>query len=111
MEFEWRTLEALAAHKRGYRSQSSSKREYKVELWLLFPTQGIVRTLALDAAKVRPEDEARATLLLGTEAWRAIYDQRVEGTLSADDAKEEYVNLMRWRLSETLAINAHTPWR
>jgi three-Cys-motif partner protein len=102
MEFEWRTLEALAAHKRGYRSPSSAKREYKVELWLLFPTQGIVRTLALDAGKVRPEDEARATSLLGTEAWRAIYDQRVEGKLSAHDAKEEYVNLMRWRLSENL---------
>lgn len=102
MEFEWRTLEALAAHKRGYRSASSSKREYKVELWLLFPTQGIVRTLALDADKVRPEDEARATSLLGTEAWRAIYDQRVEGKLSAHDAKDEYVNLMRWRLSEDL---------
>ncbi len=102
MEFEWRTLEALAAHKRGYRSQASSKREYKVELWLLFPTQGIVRTLALDAEKVRPEDETRATSLLGTEAWRAIYDRRVEGKLSAHDAKEEYVNLMRWRLSEDL---------
>lgn len=102
MEFEWRTLEVLAAHKRGYRSQASSKREYKVELWLLFPTQGIVRTLALDAEKVRPDDEARATSLLGTEAWRAIYGRRVEGKLSAHDAKEEYVNLMRWRLSEDL---------
>jgi three-Cys-motif partner protein len=102
MEFEWRTLEALAAHKRGYRSPSSSKREYKVELWLLFPTQGIVRTLALDAGKVRPDDETRATSLLGTEAWRAIYDLRVEDKLNAYEAKEEYVNLMRWRLSEEL---------
>ena len=51
MEFEWRTLEALADHKRGYRSASSAKREYKIELWLLFPTQGLVRTLALDAGK------------------------------------------------------------
>ena len=47
MEFEWRTLEALADHKRGYRPMSSPKPEYKVELWLLFPTQGLVRTLAL----------------------------------------------------------------
>ncbi len=102
MEFEWRTLEALAAHKRGYRSRTSAKREYKVELWLLFPTQGIVRTLALDAKRVRPEDEDRATSLFGTEAWRAIYDRRVAGELSAHDAKEEYVNLMRWRLTEDL---------
>jgi three-Cys-motif partner protein len=73
-----------------------------VELWLLFPTQGIIRTLALDTSKVRPEDETRATSLLGTEAWRTIYDLRVEDKLSAPGAKEEYVNLMRWRLSEEL---------
>ena len=109
MEFEWHTLEALAAHKRGYRGASSTKREYKVELWLLFPTQGIVRTLALDAAKVRPEDEDRATALFGTDAWRAIYARRVDGKLSAKDAKEEYVNLMRWRLSEDLGYNRTHP--
>lgn len=102
MEFEWRTLEALADHKRGYRAMSSSKPEYKVELWLLFPTQGLVRTLALDAAKLRPKDEARATALFGTDAWRWIYDQRTEGKLSPQDARDEYVNLMRWRLTEDL---------
>ncbi|MGZ6589275.1 MAG: three-Cys-motif partner protein TcmP [Solirubrobacteraceae bacterium] len=109
MEFEWRRLEALAAHKRGYRAATSSKREYKVELWLLFPTQGIVRTLALDAAKVRPEDERRATELFDTEAWRAIYERRVAGKLSPHDAKEEYVNLMRWRLSEDLGYDRTHP--
>jgi three-Cys-motif partner protein len=102
MEFEWRTLEALADHKRGYRAMSSSKREYKVELWLLFPTQGLVRTLALDEAKLRPQDEARATALFGTKAWRWIYDQRIEGKLNPQDARDEYVNLMRWRLTEDL---------
>jgi three-Cys-motif partner protein len=102
MEFEWSTLEALAAHKRGYRAESSAKREYKVELWLLFPTQGLVRTLALDSAKVRPKDEARATALLGTDAWRDIYTRRVENKLSAQEAREEYVNLMRWRLTQDL---------
>jgi three-Cys-motif partner protein len=102
MEFEWRTLEALADHKRGYRAMSSSTPEYKVELWLLFPTQGLVRTLALDAAKLRPKDEARATALFGTDAWRWIYDQRTEGKLNPQDARDEYVNLMRWRLAEDL---------
>lgn len=43
MEFAWETLACLAAHKRGYRSSGSTKREYKVEPWLLFPTQGLVR--------------------------------------------------------------------
>lgn len=102
MEFEWQTLERLADHKRGYRLTTSQKPEHKVELWLLFPTSGIVRTLALDAAKVRPEDEWRATSLFGTDAWRAIYNKRVDGVFTATEAKEEYVNLMRWRLSEDL---------
>jgi three-Cys-motif partner protein len=102
MEFAWRTLEHLADHKRGYRAATSTKPEYKVELWLLFPTQGLIRTLALDEEKLLPEHEHGATKLYGTPAWRAIYDARVDGTLSAAEAREEYVNLMRWRLTEDL---------
>lgn len=102
MEFAWETLQRLADHKRGYRSVSSTKREYKVELWLLFPTSGIIRTLALDSRKMRPQDEERATRLYGTDAWRAIYDGRVEGKISPATAKDEYVNLLRWRLATDL---------
>lgn len=109
MEFQWQTLERLANHKRGYRATSSPKPEYKVEMWLLFPTSGIVRTLALDAGKLRPEDEWRATELFGTDAWRAIYDKRVAGKLSGPEAREEYVNLMRWRLSEDLGYTRTHP--
>jgi three-Cys-motif partner protein len=83
MELAWRTLECLADHKRGYRPSGSSKPEYKIELWLLFPTQGLIRTLALDEDKLRPADEDRATKLYGTDAWREIYDRRVAGILSA----------------------------
>lgn len=98
MEFEWRTLEALADHKRGYRAMSSSKPEYKVELWLLFPTQGLVRTLALDAAKLRPKDEARATALFGTDAWRWIYDQRRK------EGEEEKVGIILRVLKSCLSL-------
>jgi hypothetical protein len=38
-----------------------------------------------------------------------IYARRVEGTISAKDAKEEYVNLMRWRLSEDLGYQRTHP--
>lgn len=102
MEFAWRTLEHLADHKRGYRTSDSPKPEYKVELWLLFPTQGLIRTLALDESRLRPNDEERATRLYGTEDWRSIYDRRVSGVLRAAEAREEYVNLLRWRLGNDL---------
>jgi three-Cys-motif partner protein len=110
MELAWQTLEHLAEHKRGYRPVASQKPEYKVELWLLFPTQGLIRTLALDEAKFRTADAERATKLYGTDAWRAIYDQRVAGALGAHEAREEYVNLMRWRLSRDLGYAKTHPF-
>lgn len=110
MELAWETLEALANHKRGYRSAASSKPEYKVELWMLFPTSGIVRTLALEQEKVSVADIARATRLFGTDQWRTIYDLRLDGSLSAADAREEYVNLMRWRLERVLGYRFAHPF-
>lgn len=109
MEFAWETLVRLADHKRGYRSPTSAKPEYKVELWLLFPTSGIIRTLALDPAKVRLEDEQRATRLYGTEDWREIHKRRVSGVFDAPTAKDEYVNLLRWRLTEDLGYKRTHP--
>lgn len=102
MELTWRTLRTLADHKRGYRPAGSSKPEYKVELWMLFPSGGLVRTLALTAGRLAPADERRATELFGDESWRTIYERRAGGELDAADAREEYVNLMRWRLERNL---------
>ncbi|MFN2613144.1 MAG: three-Cys-motif partner protein TcmP [Solirubrobacterales bacterium] len=110
MELAWETIVALANHKRGYRAPTSHKPEYKVELWLLFPTLGIVRTLALDEAKVTEADVARADRILGTDQWRAIYDLRLRGQLSAQEAREEYVNLMRWRLERVLTYRFTHPF-
>jgi hypothetical protein len=76
--------------------------DYKVELWMLFPSAGLVRTLALDEEKLRPEDEERASRLFGEESWRPIYKRRLAGQLTGADAREEYVNLMRWRLEHVL---------
>jgi three-Cys-motif partner protein len=61
MEVAWETLVALADHKRGCRAASSLKPEYKVEIWMLFPSAGIMRTLALDAETLPDRDVARAT--------------------------------------------------
>lgn len=102
MELAWQTLEHLATHKIGYKKPASTSTEYKVEMWLLFPTQGLIRMLALDQTRLLPQLEQRATRLFGSEAWRAIYERRRHSELTATEAKEEYVNLMRWRLSHDL---------
>jgi three-Cys-motif partner protein len=102
MELAWDTLVALADHKRGYRSARSAKPEYKTELWMLFPSAGLPRTLALEESKLSPGDEARATRMFGCDDWKAIYDARAVGDIGPEAAREEYVNLMRWRLEKEL---------
>ena len=72
-------------------------------MWLLFPSAGLMRTLSLqDAKQPTPADQDRATRLFGTDAWREIYEARKEGELEPIDAREEYVNLMRWLLEQDL---------
>ncbi len=110
MELAWDTLVALADHKRGYRSTTSTKPEYKVELWMLLSTSGIVRTLALDEAKVSEADIARANRLYGSEEWKPIFELRRGGEMSAGEAREEYVNLMRWRLERVLGYRFAHPF-
>lgn len=110
MEVAWATIVALADHKRGYRSATSTKPEYKVELWILFPTSGIVRTLALDEAKLSDNDVGRATRMFGTDRWRAIYDLRREHKIGGARAKDEYVNLMRWLLEHQLGYRYTHPF-
>jgi three-Cys-motif partner protein len=100
MELSWETITALAEHKRGYRK--SIKLEYKVELWILFPSGQLLRTLALDEAQLAPRDEVRARRLFGTDEWRAIYEQRVAERIPGPVARERYLNLYRWRLEEVL---------
>lgn len=110
MELAWGTIERLAAHKVGYKGAGSRGPEYKVELWLLFPTQGLIRTLALEEAKLLSRHERGATRLYGTESWRSIYTRRRRGELTAAEAKEEYVNLMRWRLTHDLGYAKTHPF-
>jgi three-Cys-motif partner protein len=110
MELAWETIAALAEYKRGYRAVGSLKPEYKIELWMLFPTSGIVRALALEEEKVSIVDEARATRLFGTGRWRPIHELRVAGAITGGDAREEYVNLMRWRLERDLGYRSTHPF-
>jgi three-Cys-motif partner protein len=109
MEFRWQTLEALADHKIGYRAGRGRKPEFKVELWLLFPSAGLMRTLALNPAKLSVADARRATALFGTDAWRPIYERRKNGEYDPAEAREQYVNLMRWRLEKDLGYERTHP--
>ena len=90
---QWTTLEALAHFKK------SGTR--KTEIWLLLAAGMFTRTLPTTGL-VRPEDAGKLTRMYGTEQWRAIYEARLSGRLLPVNAREEYVNLMRWRLENAL---------
>lgn len=92
-DVRWSSLEALARFKRtgGYKS----------ELWMLLAAGMFIRNLPV-SGRVSPEDARKLTQMYGTEHWRAIYQARVDGTIPPAVAREEYVNLMRWRLEHLL---------
>lgn len=94
MELHWDTIRALADHKRD--------RKYKVELWLLFNTPGLMRVLRKDINALQPHEEALATRLFGSERWAAIQALRFEGDIDPPEAREEFVNLFRWQLERDL---------
>jgi three-Cys-motif partner protein len=94
MELAWDTISALAEHKR----QVS---RFKIELWMLFTAAGFARTLPLE--KELPTSSAHsASRLFGTDQWQAIHELRRKGAINGRHAREEYVNLMRWRLERVL---------
>jgi three-Cys-motif partner protein len=92
-DVHWSTLEALSNFKRPERT--------KTEIWLLLTAGMFIRTLRRDGV-VRDEDALKLDRMYGTDQWRAIYEARVGGVLEPGEAREEYVNLMRWRLERVL---------
>jgi three-Cys-motif partner protein len=89
----WSTIEALAAFKRKDRPRA--------EIWLLLAAGMFMRNLRTDGS-VRHEDSEQLTKMYGTEQWKVIYAARVAGDLTPAEARDEYVNLMRWRLEREL---------
>ena len=92
--YTWNTLQALAAHK-GPRAKT------KVELWMLFPDPLFARMLPR-TGQVRPVDNAAITAMFGDRQWHAIWKAKLDDEIAPADAREEYVNLMRWRLEDAL---------
>jgi three-Cys-motif partner protein len=77
-ELDWKTVEAIADHKRSQR--------YKVEQLILFPTDtGFMR--------LTQDHPAMVTRIFGHDGWREIYSRRESGELSPDQARGEYVRL------------------
>ena len=94
MEAQWRTLAALA----GFRAHQKTK----VELFLLFAAPMFGRLLRVDGASVREEDESAIDEMYGCGDWRGVYRARLAGRISPSLARDEYINLMRWRLENQL---------
>jgi len=98
-EAHWATLEKLAAFRLGPR---------KTEIWILASpamiTKGVHGTRG-DAFAERVDG------LYGTDDWRRIQAARDADQITADEYRDEMVNLIRWRLQTVLgyAITERIP--
>lgn len=88
----WSTLEALAQFKAHTR--------FKVELFILMFSSAIPRVLGDDGDENILADQV--TKFFGTDEWTKITVARKRGELSPARAREEYVNLYRWRIEKEL---------
>jgi three-Cys-motif partner protein len=85
----WDTIATLADFKRD--------RPNKVEQWLLFYGSDIPRVLGQS-----PENADRLRGTFGGDRWVPIAEARERGALSAEQARREYTNLLRWRIEHDL---------
>lgn len=82
-QLHWRTLELLAAHKRGFSRT-------KIELLILFPLQmAVLRLLNFQTGKIPPAHERRLEAMLGAESpWREIVSMRMTGKITTPEGTE-----------------------
>ena len=93
MEAKWSTLKQLSEFR---------TRGRKTELFLLFSPQMFSRLLPVKGQPLRLEDRDAINGVFGTQAWQNIYKMRLDDSLDGRQAREEYLNLMRWRLEKEL---------
>lgn len=101
MEAEWRTLKALARFKEGHR--------WKAEILYYFAPPMFTRVLPVDGQPVRDDNAAKIDRLYGTEDWRFIYEARLCKDIEPWQARQEYLNLMRWRMENALGYEWTLP--
>jgi three-Cys-motif partner protein len=95
VEARWNLLEALAEHKR--------REKTKVEIFLLLPSAQFGRVVheKLDEPHLLRAEQL-LTDLFGCDQWRPILAGRRSGLITAEEARDEFTNLMRWRLERVL---------
>lgn len=98
-EVHWTTLRALSTFRR-------SRRGFRTELWLLFAPSMISRGLASGKEEAIEDFTARVDALFGSTDWRVIHQARLDGVLTAEQRRDELVNLIRWRLENDLGYAA-----
>jgi three-Cys-motif partner protein len=92
-EIHWSTLEQIARFRRA---------RTKAEMWILFATSQYPRGLTRPGGQVNVDYAATITRMLGTDEWQYIFEGRKRNLLTAAEARDEWVNLMRWRLQHDL---------
>lgn len=100
-EVHWTTLVKIAAFRSG---------RWKAELWILMSPAMIAKGVAGtngDAFALRVD------ALYGIRDWRRVQAARDGGLISAEEYRDEMVNLLRWRLEHTLGyeLTARIPMR
>lgn len=98
-DVHWTTLQALSTFRH-------SKRGFKTELWLLFTPSMIRRGMASGTEEAVEDFTSRVDALFGSTHWRPIHQARLAGVLTAEQHRDELVNLMRWRLEHDLGYAA-----
>ena len=96
LQVAWTTVETLARWRADKRT--------KVEQWILLPEPALARVLGLRGARGHRSAE-RLDRLYGTREWIAIHQLRRADELSPDEMRAEFVNLLRWRLEQTLGYS------
>lgn len=100
-EVSWRTLEQISRFRRG---------KTKAEMWILFGTSFLPRGLQLNQEHMDAKFGDRMTNMFGSEDWFPIVRGRRGGQLTPAETRSELVNLMRWRLQNTLGYRATYPF-
>lgn len=89
-EVHWATLAKVAHFRLGPR---------KSEIWILVSPAMVAKGVS----GTNGESFAhRVDLLYGNSNWRRIQHARERGDISADEYRDEMVNLLRWQLEQTL---------
>lgn len=100
-EVTWRTLEQISRFRRG---------KTKAEMWILFGTSFLPRGLRIGKQNMDAKFGDRMTSMFGSDEWIPIVRARRAGLLTAAETRFELLNLMRWRLENTLGYRATYPF-